>query len=103
MPTCFALGGHSPPYPLAAAGLRGKAQELLDIVRENPYQTAPSHEKLIGDLAGAISRRINIQHHLVYQVLEEQKQDLLRRRSGSLTGGHANKTDASSGVPQSSV
>ena len=53
---------------LAAAGLRPKAEKLLDILRENPYQTPPPFEKLIGDLAGACSRRINIQHRLVYQV-----------------------------------
>ena len=53
---------------LAAAGLRSKAEKLLDILRENPYQTPPSFEKLIGDLSGACSRRINIQHRLVYQV-----------------------------------
>jgi Txe/YoeB family toxin of toxin-antitoxin system len=58
---------------LAAAGLRPKAELLLDILRENPYENPPPYEKLVGDLAGAISRRINIQHHLVYQVLEEQK------------------------------
>ena len=58
---------------LAAAGLRSKAQQLLDIICENPYQIPPPYEKLIGDLAGAISRRISIQHRLVYQVLEEQK------------------------------
>jgi toxin YoeB len=58
---------------LAAAGLRSKAEQLLDILRDNPYQTPPPYEKLVGDLAGAISRRINIQHRLVYQVLEELK------------------------------
>jgi toxin YoeB len=58
---------------LAAAGLRSKAEQLLDILRDNPYQTPPPYEKLIGDLSGAISRRINIQHRLVYQVLEELK------------------------------
>lgn len=58
---------------LAAAGLRPKAELLLDILRENPYQNPPPYEKLVGDLSGAISRRINIQHRLVYQVLEEQK------------------------------
>ena len=57
----------------AAAGLRSRAQQLLDLIRENPYQNPPPYEKLIGDLAGAISRRISIQHRLVYQVLEEQK------------------------------
>jgi toxin YoeB len=57
---------------LAAAGLRAKAQSLLDVLAENPYQTPPSYEKLVGDLAGAYSRRINIQHRLVYQVLEDE-------------------------------
>jgi Txe/YoeB family toxin of toxin-antitoxin system len=49
---------------LTAAGLRSKAERLLDILRENPYQTPPPFEKLVGDLAGAHSRRINIQHRL---------------------------------------
>ena len=53
---------------LASAGLRPKAEELLDVLRLNPFQTPPPYEKLIGDLAGAYSRRINIQHRLVYQV-----------------------------------
>lgn len=57
---------------LAASGLKRKAQELLNILKENPYQTPPSYEKLVGDLSGAYSRRINIQHRLVYQVLEEE-------------------------------
>ena len=57
---------------LAASGLKRKAQELLNILKENPYQTPPSYEKLVGDLSGACSRRINIQHRLVYQVLEEE-------------------------------
>ena len=58
---------------VAAAGLRPKAEELLDILHQNPYQTPPRYEKLIGDLSGAYSRRINIQHRLVYQVYEEDK------------------------------
>ena len=58
---------------LSAAGLRSKTEQLLDILRKNPYQNPPPYEKLVGDLAGAISRRINIQHRLVYQVLEEQR------------------------------
>jgi toxin YoeB len=58
---------------LSAAGLRSKAELLLDILRDNPYQNPPPYEQLVGDLAGAISRRINIQHRLVYQDLEEQK------------------------------
>jgi len=53
---------------LTAAGLRPRAEKLLDILRENPYQTPPPFENLIGDLSGACSRRINIQHRLVYQV-----------------------------------
>jgi len=56
---------------IAAAGLKGKADKLLHILSENPYQTPPPYEKLIGDLSGAYSRRINIQHRLVYQILEE--------------------------------
>ena len=58
---------------LSAAGLRSKTEQLLDILRENPFQNSPPYEELVGDLAGAVSRRINIQHRLVYQVLEEQK------------------------------
>ena len=58
---------------LSASGLRPKAEELLVILQENPYQTPPPYEKLRGDLSGAYSRRINIQHRLVYQVLAEAK------------------------------
>jgi toxin YoeB len=58
---------------LARAGLKPQAERLLAILRENPYQTPPPYEKLLGDLAGACSRRINIQHRLVYQVLDEVK------------------------------
>lgn len=58
---------------LAAAGLKEKAQELLAIVAANPLQNPPPYEKLIGDLSGAYSRRINIQHRLVYQVLEQER------------------------------
>jgi Txe/YoeB family toxin of toxin-antitoxin system len=56
---------------IATAGLRPKAEKLLEILSRNPFQIPPSYEKLIGDLSGAYSRRINIQHRLVYQVLEE--------------------------------
>jgi Txe/YoeB family toxin of toxin-antitoxin system len=56
---------------LSAAGLRRKAEKLLEILRENPYQTPPPFERLRGDLEGAISRRINIQHRLVYQILDD--------------------------------
>ena len=58
---------------LNQSGLKGKAQKILKIISENPYQNPPAYEKLIGDLAGAYSRRINIQHRIVYQVLEEEQ------------------------------
>jgi Txe/YoeB family toxin of toxin-antitoxin system len=58
---------------LASAGLKSKAERLLAVLAENPYQTPPRFEKLVGDLAGACSRRINIQHRLVYQVLDAIK------------------------------
>lgn len=58
---------------LSASNLRPKAEELLDILREDPFQKPPPYEKLLGDLSGAYSRRINIQHRLVYQVLEEER------------------------------
>lgn len=58
---------------LSSAGLQSKAELLLDLLRKNPCQTPPHYEKLIGDLSGAYSRRINIQHRLVYQVIDEQK------------------------------
>ena len=58
---------------LAAAGLKTKAQALLELLTEDPFRTPPAFEQLIGDLKGAFSRRINIQHRLVYQVLEEEK------------------------------
>lgn len=58
---------------LASANLKAKTTELLEIISINPYQNPPPYEKLVGDLAGAYSRRINIQHRLVYQVLETEK------------------------------
>lgn len=58
---------------LKAAHLDQKAKALIDLIRENPFQTPPSCEKLIGDLQGLYSRRINIQHRLIYQVYEEEK------------------------------
>ncbi|MBW1890023.1 MAG: Txe/YoeB family addiction module toxin [Deltaproteobacteria bacterium] len=58
---------------IAAAGLQPKAEKLMDILRENPYKVPPPYEKLIGDLSGTYSRRINIKHRLVYQVIEEEK------------------------------
>jgi Txe/YoeB family toxin of toxin-antitoxin system len=54
---------------LASSGLKKKAQELLGVIEQNPYQNPPPYEKLVGDLSGAYSRRINIQHRIVYQVL----------------------------------
>ena len=56
---------------IAAAGLRPKAEKLLEILSRNPFQSPPPYEKLMGDLSGAYSRRINIQHRLVYQIMEE--------------------------------
>jgi Txe/YoeB family toxin of toxin-antitoxin system len=58
---------------LASAGLKPKAQFLLDMLAGDPFQNPPPYEKLIGDLAGAYSRRINIQHRLVYQVLKAER------------------------------
>ena len=54
-------------------GLSNKVKSLIDVIKQNPYKTPPPYEKLVGDLQGAYSRRINIQHRLVYQVLEEEK------------------------------
>lgn len=56
---------------LSAAGLWPKAEELLSILQKNPFQKPPPFEKLVGDLAGSYSRRINIQHRLVYQIIKE--------------------------------
>lgn len=58
---------------LASSGLKPKAQELLAMIAEDPYRKPPPFEKLIGDLVGAYSRRINIQHRLVYQILEDEQ------------------------------
>ena len=58
---------------LKESGLKNKAEEILDILKEDPYKNPPKYEKLVGDLSGAYSRRINIQHRLVYQVLEKEK------------------------------
>ncbi|NCC30120.1 MAG: Txe/YoeB family addiction module toxin, partial [Gammaproteobacteria bacterium] len=57
---------------LASSGLKPKAQELLAILSEDPFRRPPPFEKLVGDLAGAYSRRINIRHRLVYEILEEE-------------------------------
>ncbi len=69
----FAKHAQKDAEKLAAAGLKEKALTLLAIIRENPFQNPPPYEKLVGDLAGAYSRRINIQHRLVYQVLETEQ------------------------------
>ena len=58
---------------LKSAHLDEKAKALIEVIRENPYQTPPSYEKLVGDLSGLYSRRINIQHRLVYEVLENEQ------------------------------
>ena len=58
---------------LSAAGLRDKAQALLDLLEIDPFQNPPPYEKLVGDLRGAYSRRINIQHRLVYEVFRKEK------------------------------
>ena len=57
---------------LAAVGLKPKAEQLLKVLQADPFQDPPPFEKLVGDLSGAISRRINIQHRLVYQVIEKE-------------------------------
>nr|WP_275973958.1 Txe/YoeB family addiction module toxin [Argonema galeatum] len=59
-------------YKLASSNLRDKAQTLLDILQVNPFENPPPYEKLVGDLEGAYSRRINIQHRLVYEVIESE-------------------------------
>jgi len=58
---------------LASSGLKNNVEELLRIISKNPYQNPPPYEKFVGDLSGALSRRINIQHRLVYQVYEQEK------------------------------
>jgi toxin YoeB len=58
---------------LAAAGLKPKAQALLEILEQDPYLNPPPFEKLVGDLSGAYARRINIQHRLVYHILDEER------------------------------
>jgi len=58
---------------IAQSGLKLQANRLLEILKEDPYRTPPPYEKLVGDLSGACSRRINIQHRLVYQVLDDIK------------------------------
>ncbi|HZK52779.1 MAG TPA: Txe/YoeB family addiction module toxin [Desulfosporosinus sp.] len=64
---------------LKQAGLLMAARELVEIIKENPFQTPPPYEKLVGNLAGKYSRRINIKHRLVYSVLEEEKTIIILR------------------------
>ena len=70
---CYAKHAQKDAQKISAGGLKGKVQELLAVIQENPFQNPPPYEKLVGDLAGAYTRRINIQHRLVYEVLPEQK------------------------------
>lgn len=58
---------------LAAAGLKSKAQELLEVLQNDPFQNPPAYERLVGDLDGAYSRRINILHRLVYEVFKKER------------------------------
>jgi toxin YoeB len=68
----FAKHAQKDARKLAASGLKSKALALLDVLRDNPFQNPPPYEKLVGDLVGAYSRRINIRHRLVYQVMEAE-------------------------------
>lgn len=63
---------------IASSNLKKRAQEILDIIKENPFAEYPPYEKLIGDLSGAFSRRINIQHRIIFQVLDSQTVKILR-------------------------
>ena len=58
---------------LSVSGIKSKAEDIIEILRQNPYQTPPPYEKLVGDLSGAYSRRLNIQHRIVYQVFNDDK------------------------------
>jgi len=58
---------------VSASNLRPKAEEIIKILRQNPFQIPPPYERLVGDLAGAYSRRLNIQHRIVYQVISDEK------------------------------
>lgn len=69
----FAKQAQKDARKLAAAGLKDKAQQLLAVIADNPFQNPPPYEKLVGDLTGAYSQRINIQHRLVYQVLHDER------------------------------
>ena len=69
----YAKAAQKDAQKLAAAGLKGKALDLLAILAQDPFQNPPPYEKLVGDLAGAYSRRINIQHRLVYEVFPAER------------------------------
>jgi len=69
----FAKHAQKDARKLLAAGLKPKAEELLAVMANDPFQNPPPYEKLVGDLAGAYSRRINIQHRLVYEVFVEER------------------------------
>ena len=69
----FARHAQKDAKKLAAVGLRDKAQALLDLLAHDPFQNPPAYEKLVGDLEGAYSRRINIQHRLVYEVFKKER------------------------------
>ncbi|MFT4255605.1 MAG: Txe/YoeB family addiction module toxin [Pseudoxanthomonas sp.] len=71
-PVVFTKQAQKDARNLASAGLKEKARALLAVVAENPFQNPPPYEKLVGDLAGAYSRRINIQHRLVYEVVQSE-------------------------------
>ena len=58
---------------LSTYGLKSKAEKIIELLEYNPYQTPPPYEKLVGDLAGACSRRVNIQHRVVYQIMNDEK------------------------------
>lgn len=58
---------------ISSSGLKSKAEQIIELLKHNPYQTPPPYEKLIGDLSGAYSRRLNIQHRIVYQILNDEK------------------------------
>jgi len=68
----FLQAGAKDAKKLSASGLRAKAQALIELLKEDPFATPPRYEHLVGDLAGMYSRRINIQHRLVYEVFEEE-------------------------------
>ena len=68
----FAKAAARDAKKLAAAGLKSRTQELLDVLANDPFQNPPPFEKLVGDLEGACSRRINIQHRLVYEVFKKE-------------------------------